>query len=429
MFSQLFFLMLVSLITAFAIDTPTTVHPITPETIQQLLTGLFVYAAIVIALCSINRYLMRGFSTSINTLLFFDNVVIIATLGFVLLPLGALDMLASAPFPLAKTVTAFVALALYFFALYACTYFCHMAYNTHKRASQVVRFLLPFVVPFFLATFALDVLDGSNAMTESSSFASMAVFVAVVLATMIFFPPLIVWLWRCPPLHDDALTTRLDAICARTNFTHGGYRLWTVVEDAVTAAIVGLVGRLRYILFTKKLLEKLPPESIEAILAHEIGHNKKKHLWIYPWILFGMLVTASAAADLSFYFARDVLEMPEPFWIYLQIGVFVTTMALYFRYVFGYFSRLFERQADLYVYEAGVDPNALITSFQQLAQAIGANEKDPSWHHYSIRERIEFLESTQKDPSLIHKHDRKVYLSLVLFTFILIILIIQTHIF
>ena len=51
---------------------------------------------------------------------------------------------------------------------------------------------------------------------------------------------------------------------------------------------------------------------------------------------------------------------------YLYSAVYFSSLRhhalLYFRYVFGFFSRIFERQADLHIFQVGLDPANLIES-------------------------------------------------------------------
>ena len=63
-------------------------------------------------------------------------------------------------------------------------------------------------------------------------------------------------------------------------------------EPVTPAAIVGVVPRLRYVMFTKRIQKELSGDSIEAVLAHEIGHNYHRHLLVYPFILFGMILSS-----------------------------------------------------------------------------------------------------------------------------------------
>ena len=49
----------------------------------------------------------------------------------------------------------------------------------------------------------------------------------------------------------------------------------------ITAGVMGLIKKFRYILVTNGLLQMLEPEEIDAVIAHEIGHIKKQHLLFY----------------------------------------------------------------------------------------------------------------------------------------------------
>ena len=51
---------------------------------------------------------------------------------------------------------------------------------------------------------------------------------------------------------------------------------------------------------------------------------------------------------------------------------------LYFRIVFGYFSRLFERQADLYVFEAGVPHYYMLQALDYIGVASGNTHLSPA---------------------------------------------------
>src|SRR5690606_15497103 len=89
---------------------------------------------------------------------------------------------------------------------------------------------------------------------------------------MVFLPSIVQKIWRCKPLSDLSLLERLEKFCQRAKFKHAGMKMWTVMNRAHTAAIVGVVPRFRYVMFTQKLLHYLTPDEVEAVLAHEIGH-------------------------------------------------------------------------------------------------------------------------------------------------------------
>ena len=145
-------------------------------------------------------------------------------------------------------------------------------------------------------------------------------------------------------------------------------------------------------------------------MAHEIGHSKHKHLFFFALVLLGMI------------FATSVTDFLEPYVPYpiLFFMIYTLSVAVYFRIVFGFFSRLFERQADLYGIELGLPPAAMIEALHLIGVFTGNSHHIPNWHHFSIAERIAFLQAVEKNPALIQQHTRKVWLAEGLFVLSLI---------
>jgi STE24 endopeptidase len=251
---------------------------------------------------------------------------------------------------------------------------------------------------------------------------------------MIFLPKVLVLAWRCQKLEECpsvslALIERLKALCKKAKFTYAGFYVWNVMEGSMNAAILGIVSKFRYVMFTKKLLERLHENAILAILAHEIGHKRHHHLLIYPLILMGMVLSSIFISDqfleyIHTNFTLDQILSPatrEAFLPFLAFLPFIAASAVYYRFIFGYFSRLFERQADLFVFELDLDPKYLIEALNEIGHGAGGIHNHPNWHHHSIQERIDFLKRAEKDRSLIAKHHKKVKWSLTLYLALLIL--------
>jgi tetratricopeptide (TPR) repeat protein len=100
----------------------------------------------------------------------------------------------------------------------------------------------------------------------------------------------------------------------------------------------------------------------------------------------------------------------------LPLGLFI----VYFRFIFGYFSRSFERQSDLYALKLKGTSAGIINSLEKIAWVSSINKYAPNWHHYGIYERIQFLQQCAAQPSLIGRHDRKVSVMLIAYTLVLI---------
>jgi len=197
----------------------------------------------------------------------------------------------------------------------------------------------------------------------------------------------------------------------------------------MTAGVMGLLPRFRYILVTDSLLDFLSEEELKAVMAHEMGHIKYRHLLFYVFFLLGYMAISFGLFDVFFYVMATqpglfgLLSSQKEF----QAGIFywllslpiILSIILYFRYVMGFFMRNFERQADLYSVKLMGNAEPTIMSLEKIARASGQSRHHPSWHHFSIAERVEFLWRSGQDPQLIKRHSRRLALFLILF-FVLI---------
>jgi tetratricopeptide (TPR) repeat protein len=66
-----------------------------------------------------------------------------------------------------------------------------------------------------------------------------------------------------------------------------------------------------------------------------------------------------------------------------------------------------ERQADLYALCLQGNSYGLVSSLEKIAVHSGHAHDRPSWHHFSIRQRIDFLKKCESDGRWITRHDRK----------------------
>ena len=95
--------------------------------------------------------------------------------------------------------------------------------------------------------------------------------------------------------------------------------------------------------------------------------------------------------------------------ISISFGITITALFLvYFRFIFGYFMRNFERQADIYVYSFSDNAKALISTLEKIAYASGQPADKPNWHHFSIKDRIEYLNRCDADKRWIERHNMKI---------------------
>lgn len=125
-----------------------------------------------------------------------------------------------------------------------------------------------------------------------------ASWAAFNLMVMLIFPTWIAPLFnKFTPLQDVALKDRIDALAKRCDFAINGLFVMDGSKRSAhgNAYFTGF-GKSRRIVFFDTLLSKLSPTEIEAVLAHELGHFKHKHITrrltaslLGSLLLFGLL--------------------------------------------------------------------------------------------------------------------------------------------
>jgi STE24 endopeptidase len=120
---------------------------------------------------------------------------------------------------------------------------------------------------------------------------------------------------RFTPLADRSLAQRLESLLERCGFRSGGLFVMDGSRRSAhgNAYFTG-VGRSKRIVFLDTLLTKLDPPEIEAVLAHELGHFRLKH--IRRRLLASSLLSLAGLALLGVLAANDgfyaALGVPAP---------------------------------------------------------------------------------------------------------------------
>jgi len=211
---------------------------------------------------------------------------------------------------------------------------------------------------------------------------------------------------------------RLEDLCVRLRARVGQILSWPLMEGRVmNAGIFGLLPRFRYLLITPALIEALPGDELDGVIAHEAGHIRHRHLWFFLFFFLGyvaLVAVFSRVVDAAVTWLGiaepEILHRPHANQ-YVSLGTtasLVTLLFVYFRTLFGRVSRAFERQADGFALRALGDPVPLVSALERIALYSGEIRDLPSWHHGSIGERVDFLLAASRSPELLDRHDRTV---------------------
>ncbi len=298
-----------------------------------------------------------------------------------------------------------------------------------------LKFNLSLILPWILFSFLYDGLEylppGWPRTMLDSWWGGMIFFVAVFVVVAAAFPLLMVRLWNCRSVPPGETRRRLFAMAAKTGFTIRDICLWPLMEGrAVTAAVMGLLRQARFLLVTPALLENMDDEELLAVVAHEAGHVRYRHLWLYFLLFAGFAFISQALMPISVYWVMgtDIFYQmvrianadPGEMLDFLGSVPLFLTLILYFRFVFGFFMRNFERQADLAALESLGSAGPLVTALEKIA-VLGGNIRDkPNWHHFGIGERVDFLRRAEARPDMVRRHHRKVNLSLAFFVLMIV---------
>jgi STE24 endopeptidase len=162
-------------------------------------------------------------------------------------------------------------------------------------ADTVKGLLVAAVLGIPLAAAVLWVMGNAGANWTWWAWAVWVVFNFLVLW---LFPTVIAPLFnKFTPLDDPDIAERIHALMRRCGFKLGGLFVMDGSKRSAhgNAYFTGF-GKARRIVFFDTLLNRLDPDEIEAVLAHELGHFKHKHIvkrmvasFVLAWVFFQAL--------------------------------------------------------------------------------------------------------------------------------------------
>jgi STE24 endopeptidase len=143
--------------------------------------------------------------------------------------------------------------------------------------------------------------------------AAWLAWVAFQLLMLVIYPTVIAPLFnKFEPLPDESLKQRVQALMARCGFAVKGLFVMDGSRRSAhaNAYFTGL-GAAKRVVFFDTLLARLTPGEVEAVLAHELGHFKLRHV---PKRMVTIFAVSLAALALLGWLSRQQ-------WFYTGLGV------------------------------------------------------------------------------------------------------------
>jgi STE24 endopeptidase len=235
-------------------------------------------------------------------------------------------------------------------------------------------------------------------------------WMAFNLLILLIYPTLIAPLFnKFSPLEDATLKERIERLLAKCGFRSRGLFVMDGSKRSShgNAYFTGF-GAAKRIVFFDTLLSRLAPPEVEAVLAHELGHFKLRHVWKrVAWLFLASLAFLALLGWL--------IDRP---WFYAGLGVESrsTAMALLLFFmaapVFAFllhplgslYSRKHEYEADAYAArysDAGDLVHALVKLYQDNAATLTPDPVHSAFYdsHPPAALRIARLQSLAAAPA------------------------------
>jgi STE24 endopeptidase len=242
--------------------------------------------------------------------------------------------------------------------------------------------LLGIVLGYPLLVLVLKLVEWTGSHWWLWAWGTMMVFqlIMAVLAPVLILP----LFNKFTPLPEGSLRERLLKLAKRTRFKAGSIQVMDGSKRSrhSNAFFTGF-GRFRKIVLFDTLITQLAEVELEAVLAHEIGHFKKKHI--------PRMLTAAAVGSLIGFYILSLLARQQ--WFYetfgfrtgglwnpdhyipialLLFGLLAGTLTFWLSPITHWWSRRYEYQADRYAGDVMNEAAPLIGALRKL------NEKNLS---------------------------------------------------
>jgi len=192
------------------------------------------------------------------------------------------------------------------------------------------------------------------------------------LLVLVLYPTVIAPIFnKFKPLEDDSLKARVTALMQRCGFAAKGlYVMDGSKRSAHANAYFTGFGAAKRVVFYDTLLKQLSPAEVDAVLAHELGHFKHKHIiqrivMLFAMSLAGFALIGYLSQQIWFYTGLGVrpnLGAPNDALALLLFMLAIPLFSFFISPLMAQLSRQHEFQADAYA--------AMQTDGRDLARAL-----------------------------------------------------------
>jgi STE24 endopeptidase len=242
-------------------------------------------------------------------------------------------------------------------------------------------------------------------------------WLAFNLLVLLLYPTFIAPLFnKFVPLAESEVKSRIEALLARCGFASSGLFVMDGSKRSAhgNAYFTGF-GRSKRIVFFDTLIDKLAPGEVEAVLAHELGHYKRRHIVkrivVMSALSLALLWLLGQLIDQQWFYEGLKVSSGETAHGNTAMALILFSMVLpVFTFPFGplmsWLSRKHEFEADAYAAQQA-DGSELVAALVKLYRDNAATLTPDPLHslfydsHPPASERIAHLKSlSRQEPAL-----------------------------
>ncbi len=231
------------------------------------------------------------------------------------------------------------------------------------------------------------------------------IIVAVIqFAVVVIYPVLIAPLFnKFEPLEDLDLFHEVETLVKSVGMKTGGiFKMDAGRRSTHSNAYFTGFGKTKRIVLFDTLIDRHTHDEILAVLAHELGHFKLKHVWkFYAAGQLAMLVGLYGTHlmlnwDLLYWTFQ--LEPSQSYIALFFVSIFWLKSGVFLKPFYAGWSRRFEKQADAFAVRVQQNPRSLALALKKMgAHNLSNLTPHPfyAWFYYShppLPERVALLE-------------------------------------
>jgi STE24 endopeptidase len=218
-----------------------------------------------------------------------------------------------------------------------------------------------------------------------------------VWAVWMGFSLLMMWAWpafiaplfnKFVPLDDAALRERIERLLERCGFkSNGVFVMDGSRRSSHGNAYFSGLGTNKRIVFFDTLLKSLDADEVEAVLAHELGHFKRRHVQkrIASMALFSLLGLGLLAwlMQLPEFYTGLGVSTPSTYMALLLFMLIAPVFGVFLQPLFAWLSRKHEFEADDYAArqsDAGQLEQALVKLYEENASTLTPDPLYSAFH-------------------------------------------------